>query len=102
MRTHFRFAHEAKFLADSAHDSTDVSFVLRESHIIPVIVVNGRGHYKSSKPKDRDYRKRGAIERFFLLLKMKMNLLSVRVNGIRRVTAHVFSCMLGYIFKYAL
>ena len=76
--------------------------MLRENHVLPVIAVNGRGHYKSSKPKDPDYRKRGAIERFFSLLKMKMNLLNVRVKGIQKVTAHVFSCMLGYLFKYAL
>ena len=102
VRTHFRFAHEAKFLADSAYDSTDVRFMLRENHIIPVIAINGRGHYKSSKPKDLDYGKRGAIERFFSLLKMKMNLLNVRVKGIQKVTAHVFSCMVGYLFKYVL
>ena len=102
VRTHFRFAHEAKFLADSAYDSTDVCFMLRENHIIPVIAINGRGHYKSSKPKDPDYGKRGAIERFFSLLKMKMNLLNVRVKGIQKVTAHVFSCMVGYLFKYVL
>lgn len=102
VKTHFKFTHEAKFLADSAYDSTDVRFVLRENHIIPVIAVNGRGHYKSSKPKAKGYRKRSAIERFFSLLKMKMNLLNVRVKGIRKVTAHVFSCMLGYLFKYAL
>jgi len=102
VRTHFRFAHNAKFLADSAYDSRDVRFMLRENNVIPVIAVNGRGHYKSSKPKDKDYRKRGGIERFFSLLKMKLNLLNVRVKGIQKVTAHVNSCMLGYLVKYIL
>ena len=100
VRTHFRFAHNAKFLADSAYDSRDVRFTLMENEIIPVIAVNGRGHYKSSIPKDKDYRKRTGIERFFSLLKMKLNLLNVRVKGIQKVTAHVFGCMLGYLLKY--
>jgi hypothetical protein len=102
VRTHFRFAHNAKFLADSAYDSRDVRFSLTENRVIPVIAINGRGHYKSSIPKDRDYRKRTGIERFFSLLKMKMNLLNVRVNGLQKVTAHVFGCMLGYLIKYIL
>ena len=102
VKTHFRFAHNAKFLADSAYDSSDVRFVLRESNIIPVIAVNGRGHYHSETPKDPDYRKRGAIERFFSILKMKLNLLNVRVKGLQKVTAHVNSCMFGYIMKYIL
>lgn len=100
--THFKFAHNAKFLADSAYDSTDVRFVLWENRITPVIAVNGRGHYPSSKPKDKDYRKRGAIERFFSLLKMKLNLLNVRVKGLQKVTAHANSCMFAYLLKYIL
>lgn len=100
VRMHFRFAHNAKFLADSAYDSRDVRFTLMENRIIPVIAVNGRGHYRSSIPKDKDYRKRTGIERFFSLLKMKLNLLNVRVKGIQKVTAHVFGCMLGYLLKY--
>lgn len=102
VRTHFKFAHNAKFLADSAYDSSDVRFVLRENGITPVIAVNGRGHYPSSKPKDKIYRKRGAIERFFSILKMKLSLLNVRVNGLQKVTAHANSCMFGYLLKYIL
>lgn len=102
VKMHFRFAHEAKFLADSAYDSTDVRFALMECHVTPVIAVNGRGHYKSSKPKDPDYRKRGAIERFFSLLKMKLHLLGVRFKGLQGVTAHVSATILGYLFKYIL
>jgi hypothetical protein len=75
---------------------------LWENRVIPVIAVNGRGHYKSSKPRDKDYRKRGGIERFFSLLKMKLNLLNVRVKGLQRVTAHVNSCIFGYLLKYIL
>ncbi len=57
VKIHFKFAHDAKFLADSAYDSSDVRFVLRENNIVPVIAVNGRGHYPSETPKDFDYRK---------------------------------------------
>jgi hypothetical protein len=102
VKMHFKFAHNAKFLADSAYDSRDVRFTLMENRIIPVIAVNGRGHYKSSIPKDNDYRTRTGIERFFSLLKMKLNLLNVRFNGLQKVTAHVFGCMLGYLIKYIL
>lgn len=102
VKTHFKFAHNAKFLADSAYDSHDVRFTLWENRVIPVIAVNGRGHYKSSRPKDKDYKKRTGIERFFSLLKMKLNLLDVRVKGLQKVTAHVFSCMFGYLLNYIL
>ena len=102
VRMHFKFAHNAKFLADSAYDSRDVRFMLMESHVIPVIAINGRGHYKSSKPKDKDYRRRTAIERFFSILKMKLSLLNVRVKGLRKVTAHANSCIFGYLMKYIL
>ncbi|MCL4379614.1 MAG: hypothetical protein M1160_01145 [Candidatus Marsarchaeota archaeon] len=33
---------------------------------------------------------------------MKMNLLNVRVKGIQKVTADVFNCMVGYLFRYVL
>jgi len=102
VRTHFKFAHNAKFLADAAYDSYDVRFMLWENKMTPLIAVNGRGHYASSKPKDPDYRKRGGIERFFSILKMKLNLLNVRVKGLQKVTAHVNSCIFGYLLKYIL
>ena len=100
VKAHFKFAHNAKFLADSAYDSSDVRFTLRENRVIPVIAVNGRGHYPSSKPKDSTYRRRGAIERFFSLMKMKLNLLDVRVKGLQKVTAHANTCIFGYLVKY--
>ena len=102
VKTHYKFAHNAKFLADSAYDSYDVRFTLRENRIIPLIAVNGRGHYPSSKPNDPDYKKRTSIERFFSTLKMRLNLLNVRVKGLQKVTAHVNSCIFGYLVKYIL
>ena len=62
----FTFGFESKYLADSAYDSTDIRLVLMEHGIIPVIAVNGRGHYHSEKPKDKDYRKRSAIVEILL------------------------------------
>ncbi len=102
IKSHFRVVHNAKFLADSGYDSTDIRFTLRERGFIDVIAINGRGHYKSSKPKDKDYRKRTTIERFNSLLKMKLNLLYVRFNRIQSITAHVSSCILGHLIKYIL
>ncbi len=102
VRTKFNIADNAKFLADSAYDSTKIYETLRYYNITPVIAINRRSHYKLSKPKDKDYRKRAAIERFNSLLKMKMNLLYVRFNGLQSVTAHVSSCIFGYLLKYIL
>ena len=87
---------------DSAYDSSDVRFILLESKITPVIAVNERGHYSSETPKGHDYKKRGAIERFFSSLKRRLNPLNVRVNGPRRVTIHVNNCIFGYLMKYIL
>ena len=100
VRTRFKFAHNAKLLADSAYDSSDVRFTLRKNRVTPIIAVNGRWHYKSSRPKCKDYMKRGAIERFFSILKMKLNLLDVLVRGLQRVTTHANACILGYLRKY--
>ncbi len=46
--------------------------------------------------------KRGAMQRFSSLLKMKMNPLNVRAKSIQKATAHVFSCMMGHLFGYVL
>ena len=102
VREHFRIAHEAKFLADSAYDSTAIYEVLRHFNIIPVIAINGRGHYKSSTPKDSEYGKRWAIERCFSKLQRKVGILNNRFIGIERVTFHVNSVLMGYLIRYIL
>lgn len=102
VKARFKFAHDAKLLADSAYDSADIRAVLWENRLTAVIAINGRGHCKSSRPKDADYKRRGAIERFFSLLKMKLHLLDVRFKGIQSVTAHVSAVILGYLLKYVL
>ena len=35
-------------------------------------------------------------------MKMKLNLLNVRVKGLQKVTAHANSCIFGYLMKYIL
>lgn len=102
VKDHFRIAHEAKFLADSAYDSTHIYEILRHFNVIPVISINGRGHYKSTTPKDREYGKRWAIERFFSKLQRKVGILNNRFVGIERVAFHVNSVMIGYMIRYIL
>jgi transposase len=85
VRTKFNIADNAKFLADSAYDSTKIYGILRYYNITPVIATNGRGHYKSSKPKDKEYGKRWAIERFFSKIKRKLNLLNNRFFELEKV-----------------
>lgn len=100
VREHFRIAHEAKFLADSAYDSTAIYEVLRHFNITPVIAINGRGHYKSTTPKDEDYGKRWSIERFFSKLQRKVGIMSNRFMGIEKVTFHINSVIVGYLIRY--
>ena len=102
VKDHFRIAHEAKFLADSAYDSTHIYEILRHFNIIPVIAINRRGHYKSMTPKDKEYGKRWAIERFFSKLQRKVGILNNRFMGIERVTFHINSVMIGYMIRYIL
>ena len=54
VRTKFNIADNAKFLADSAYDSTKIYGILRYYNITPVIAINRRSHYKLSKPKDKE------------------------------------------------
>lgn len=70
----YSIQHLAKYIADSQYDSADIKSYLRERGTIPVIATNGRGHYKSQKPKDSDYGKRWAIEHVFSRLKLGFGL----------------------------
>lgn len=91
---HFRFEYNTKSLANCVYDLRDVRLTLIKNRLILVIAINGREHYRSSMPKEKDYRKRIEIERFFFLLKVKLNFLNIRVKGIKetygtRVWMHV-------------
>jgi len=49
----FTFGFEAKYLADSASDSSKVKQTLRYDNVIPVIARNGRCFRKSEEPRQR-------------------------------------------------
>jgi transposase len=98
----FTFGYFAKYLADSAYDSTDIKEQLRECGIIPVISRNGRRWRKSETPKDPDYGKRWAIERIFSRLKEVFGMSKNRVVGLKKVSIHVFSCLLAYAVRYVM
>lgn len=102
VKDHFRITHDAKFLADSAYDSTHIYEILRYFNVVPVIAINGRGHYKSAIPRDKEYGKRWAIERFFSKLQRKVGILNNRFMGIERVTFHLNSVLMGYLIRYIL
>ena len=98
----FTFNCLAKYLADSAYDSTDIKEQLRECGIIPVISRNGRRWRKSETPKDPDYGKRWAIERIFSRLKEVFGMAKNRFVGLKKVSIHVFSCLLAYAIRYVM
>jgi len=62
----FTFGFEAKYLADSASDSSKVRQTLRHDNIIPLIALNGRRFRKSEEPKDKSYKRCLAIEGVFV------------------------------------
>jgi len=100
IRRKFRVAHGAKYLADSAFDSSDVRSELRYHDIKDVIAVNGRGHRESEVPKDPDYGNRWSVERFFSRLKEVFGLSKNRFVGIKKVSIHIYSCIIAYLIAY--
>jgi len=102
VKSNFAIQYMAKFLADAAYHSTKILWTLRESDMIPVIASNGRRQFKSEVPKDKDYGKRWAVERVFSRLKEMFGLARNRFVGIKKVTIHVFSCLIAYIIRYVM
>ena len=98
----FTFNSVAKYLADSAYDSTDIKEECRRCGINPVISRNGRRWRKSETPKDPDYGKRWAIERIFSRLKEVFGMARNRFVGMKKVSIHVFSCLLAYTIRYVM
>ncbi|MGC8479105.1 MAG: transposase [Candidatus Micrarchaeia archaeon] len=68
-RDTFGFKYGAKYIDDSAFDSTEIKEELRGNLIIPVIARNCRRVRTPEISKDCNYRKRWAIERIFSRLK---------------------------------
>jgi hypothetical protein len=62
---HVHMNPNAKFLANSGYDSTDIHEELHYDSVKSVIAINGRGFYRSSIPKDHEYGRRLAIESIF-------------------------------------
>ncbi len=96
----FRLAFGAKYLGDSAYDSTDIREYLHYHGIKDVIAINGRGHRKSETPKDPEYGKRWAIERIFSRLKEVFGLAKNRFMGMKKVSIHIYSCLIAYLMTY--
>ncbi|EQD58969.1 Transposase, IS4-like domain protein, partial [mine drainage metagenome] len=90
----------AKFLGDAGYDATDIYQELHHDNVKPVIAINGRGFYKSSVPKDREYGKRWSVERVFSRLKEVFGLSKNRFIGIEKVAVHIYSCLIAYLVKY--
>jgi hypothetical protein len=102
VRNAFSFNYNAKYLADSAYDSTDIKEELRRFDVTPVISRNGRRFRKSEKPKDPDYGGKWAIGRIFSRLKEVFCMAKNRFVGIKRVSIHIFSCLLRYAIRYVM
>lgn len=90
----------AKYLADSAMDSTDVRKELHDNEVKDIIAINGRKWRKSETPKDPDYGKRWNIEHIFSRLKEVFGLAKNRFVGVKKVTMHVYSCLIAYLVAY--
>lgn len=102
VRETFTFNCLAKYLADSAYDSTDIKEECRECGVIPVISRNGRRWRKSETPKDLDYGKRWAVERIFSRLKEVFYMSKNRFVGLKKVSIHIYSCLLAYAMRYVM
>ena len=96
----FGIQYDAKFLGDSAYDSASIRNMIRDKHMKDVIAVNGRGHYDSETPKDKDYGKRWSLEQRNSVLELVYNLSINRMKGIKRMTVHAFSCLLANFTEY--
>jgi hypothetical protein len=100
VKKRFTIALGAKYLADSAFDSTHIYKELHENNVKAVISMNGRRWRKSEIPKDKEYGKRWAIERIFSRLKEVFGLAKNGVVGMKKVSIHIYSCLIAYLMTY--
>ncbi len=100
VKQYLTFRLDAKFLADSGYDSADIKEALRNNQLLPVIASNGRGHFESEIPKDKEYGRRWSIEHFFSRLKEVLGFAKNRFIGIKKVKMHAYSCILAYVIRY--
>lgn len=100
IKDRFFLNHHVKFLGDAAYDSTDITETLRKNGIAPLTAINGRGFYKSRRPKDPEYGKRWSIEHIFSRLKGLCGLKDNRLIGFQKVSEHISYCVLAYLLRY--
>lgn len=96
----FSLQAEGKFLGDSAFDAATIRQRIRDRNLKDVIAVNGRGHYLSETPKDKDYGKRWYLEQDNSKLDMIYNLTAHRMMGIKRIVVHAFLCLIANFIEY--
>ncbi|MEM3193200.1 MAG: transposase [Candidatus Parvarchaeota archaeon] len=70
--------------------------------ITPVIPRSGNKYLKTIELKDLDYRKRWTVEHLFLRLKEMFGLVKNRFIGIKKVTIHIFSCLLTNLLEWVM
>lgn len=97
---YFAVQYGAKFAADSAFDGAATRQRIRDHHMKDVIAVNGRGHYLSETPEDKDYGKRWLIEQTNSVLEMSYNLTFNRMKGLAKNTVHAFSCLIANFIEH--
>lgn len=97
----YEIQEEAKFCADSAYDSADIRQIVRNHrNMKDVIAVNGRGHYPSETPKDKDYGKRWRLEQTNSVAEGVYGLASSRAKGLLRNVVLAFSCLIANFMEY--
>lgn len=77
-----------KFIADSAYDSSEIRQTLYSHDVEPCIAINGRGHCKSTTPKDPDYRKRQGCEHANSRAKEFHRLNELKLRGLPNAAIH--------------
>lgn len=77
-----------KFIADSAYDDGDIRKELIDHNVQPCIATNGRGHCKSTPPKDPDYAKRSGCERANSRAKEYFRLDDLKLRGLSNALTH--------------
>lgn len=97
----FNIQYGAKFLGDSAFDSADIRRKVRDvNEMKDVIAVNGRGHYASETPKDKEYGKRWMTEQTNSILETTYNLTSNRMRGLAKNAVHAFACLIANFMEH--
>jgi transposase len=81
-----------KLLADAGYDTSEIKQLCRDIGITPVIAINGRGHYDSETPNDKDYPKRWAIERNNSIMKGQYDLNNLKTKGVGKAIIHCLLC----------